>query len=446
MKERKPKTCQISKKIAALLLITSIFYTGCDNLDTKTAERHSQKIIEDLSKVTEVNEPLNPIPDIYLAEPAVIEGKDGVNLFYFTRFHTVEKYSGLIKEQFGFTVSQNPATNQLIIKCPTVEDAQKVLQFLNHVDVPPIQIKIDCLVSEVYADRTLDWETTLQVTNLFGESGTMGGSARALGTDVAELIKDNLILPAFPGASMREVARNRMGLKIGYAGENFLAMVDILESRGYLKVLMNPSLEVVNGRKAKISSTESVPVPKEVSQPGQVILPYTTTDYKDVVDSLEITPHAFADGSIGLETKVMISSKNIPEGVKQIPILTKREVDIEENRIRPGESLVIGGLRKTMDHAVVRGVPILKDIPLIGVLFSSKDYEEQAKEVLFIITPTISSGGIPNKQMIRRLKEEDRLPNTPYQFKNSDETSPKTEGTDESEELKSLTNPQSNPQ
>lgn len=243
--------------------------------------------------------------------------------------------------------------------------------------MPPIQVRIDCLVSEMYADRTLDWETTLQITDLFGENIAMGGSAGAFGKDIQELVKDNAILPAFPGASLREVARERMGLKIGYSSDKFLAMVDILESRGYLKLLMHPSVETVNGKKARISSLESVPVPKEVSQPGQVILPYTTTDYKDVIDSLEITPHAFADGSIGLETKVVISSKNTPEGVKQIPILTKREIEIEENRIRPGQSLVIGGLRKTTEHSVVRGVPILKDIPLLGVLFSSKDYEER---------------------------------------------------------------------
>ena len=428
--------------MTAFLLIIVSLSSGCsDFLDTKTTDRHSQKIIKELSQAPQTSEPLTPLPDIYLAEPTIIEGKDDVKLFYFTRFHTVEKYSVLIKEQFAFLVSQNPATNQLIVKCPTAEDAQKVLEFLKQVDVPPIQIRIDCLVSEVYADRTLDWETTLQITDLFGRDVALGGSARAFGQDVAELIKDNLILPAFPGASLREVARNRMGLKIGYATDDFLAMVDILESRGYLKIMMNPSVEVVNGRKAKISSTEAVPVPKEVSQGiGNVnlFLPYTTTEYKDVVDSLEITPHAFADGSIGLETKITIGSKNIPEGVKQIPILTKREVDIEENRIRPGESLVIGGLRKSTDHAVVRGVPILKDIPLLGVLFSSKDYEEQAKEVLFIITPTISSGGIPNSQMIQRLYEEDRIPNSSSQFEKTDNPGKTEQQYQEKDEFKWL--------
>ena len=123
-----------------------------------------------------------------------------------------------------------------------------------------------------------------------------------------------------------------------------------------------------------------------------------------MIDSLKITPHVFADGYIGLETNVVIGSKSTPEGVKQIPIVTKREITNKENRIRSGESLVIGGIRKTEKRSVVRGVPFLKDLPGIGVLFSSKDFEERGKEVLFIITPTISTGGIPREEMTSKIR------------------------------------------
>ena len=409
--------------MGGIAVVVALWICGCgDFFATKPTELQSQSIIGDLSQVREVPDLNTPLPDIYLTEPKIMEGKDGVKLFYFTKHHTVEEFAGfirqdgtktegLIQEQFGYTVSQNPATNQLIVKCPTREEAEMVLEFLKEVDVPPIQIKIDCLISEIYADKTLDWETTIEISDLFGEDITLGGSARPFGQDVSELIQEGAILPAFPGASLREVARAKMGLKIGYAHENFLAMVDLLESRGYLKVLMNPTLEVINGRKAKILTSEHVPLPKEVIT--KEITPYMTTEYKDVIDSLEITPHAFADGSIGLETKAMISSKNIPEGVKQIPILTKREIAIEENRIRPGESLVIGGMRKSEERSVVRGVPILKDIPLLGILFSSKDFEERAKEVVFIITPSISSGGIPHKDMVEQIRRKHEPPVSP---------------------------------
>ena len=75
-----------------------------------------------------------------------------------------------------------------------------------------------------------------------------------------------------------------------------------------------------------------------------------------------------------------------------------------------GESLVIGGIRKTENRSVVRGVPFLKDIPLIGILFSSKDFEERAKEILFIITPSISSGGIDRLQLVEKIHQKHEIP------------------------------------
>ena len=100
---------------------------------------------------------------------------------------------------------------------------------------------------------------------------------------------------------------------------------------------------------------------------------------------------------------ITIGSSSTPQGIRQIPIITKREIENKENRIRQGESLVIGGIKKTIKRSVVRGVPFLKDLPLIGILFSSKDSEDQATEVLFIITPSISSGGIPQASMVKEL-------------------------------------------
>ena len=406
--------------VKGLAILFLLMICGCgDFFAEKPTEIQSRNIIRKLSELREVADLNTPLPDIYLAEPKIIKYKNGAKVFYFTKHHTVDKLSGLIEEQLGFKVSQNPATNQLIINCPSVEAAGTTIDFLNEIDVPPIQIKIDCLISEIYADVTMDWETTIKIENLLGEKISLGGKEENIFSPAGDLLTDALgnplknLLPAFPGASLRDAARSRLGLKAGYvrnqgvAGHEFRAVVDMLVSRGYLKILMNPQLEVVNGRTAKIKTSDHVPLPKEVLR-GDII--YQTTEYVDVIDSLEITPHAFADGSIGLETKAVIGSKSTPEGVKQISIITKREINIEENRIRPGDSLVIGGIKKTEKRSVVRGVPFLKDIPIIGILFSSKDFEERAKEIIFIITPSISKGGVQHAKVIKDLKKKHAKP------------------------------------
>jgi hypothetical protein len=373
----------------------------------KPTEIQAESILRELEGVPPVPDANIPIPSIYKEPPRILETKDGVKLFYFTQYLTVEKLSVLIKEQLGYKVSQNPATNQLIITCPTREETEIVLEFLKQVDVPPIQVKIDCLVSELYADLTMDRETTILIENLLGEEIRLGGK---IDPDTGEL------LPAFPGASLRDVARSKIGLQIGYwrgvPGHQVRAMVDILESRGYLKILMNTTAEVVNGQPAKFEARDYVPLPKEVYKPGE-LMPYMTTVYEWVVDSLEVTPHVFADGYIGLETTAQIGSKSTPEGVKQIPIVTERTVQNKENRIRQGNSLIIGGIRKTEERDVIRGVPFLKDLPGIGLLFSSRDFEERAKEVIFILTPTISTGGMPSEEMFEEIERKQEPPIVP---------------------------------
>ena len=298
----------------------------------------------------------------------------------------------------GFKVSQNPSTNQIITHCPDDEQADRLVEYLKQVDVPPIQVNIDCLILERFGDVTKDWETTLLIENLFGEGITLG--------------EDKFPNPAFPGASLRESARSDFGLDFGYwinkgqEGHQVRAVIDALVSRGYLKIMLNPTLETVNGKTAKVEIRDNAPIPKIVTDRQET---YILTDYKWVADSLEVTPSVYADGTIGLKTSIIIGSKSKPEGVVQTSIITERSIDVTENRIEPGKSLVIGGMRKSENRSVVRGVPFFKDIPIIGIFFSSKDFEEKATEIIFILTPSISSGGTEYSQMAGQIREKYRM-------------------------------------
>ena len=391
-------------------------------------ENEAEKTLKDL-QIDVTPEPNILIPEVYTTPPKILKQKVGGveewKLFYFCRNHTSDELKKIIYEQFAtilfdqkgkstqisdYTVSSNPSTNQLIVRCPLREDVDAVLQTLENVDVAPIQVKIECIVSEVYANMTFDRETTIAIDNLFGEQVVMNPAGTAFGADVQQLVQEDEYLPAFPGASLREVARSRMGLNIGYlsldkAGHTFTLLIDLLESRGYLKILMNPTLEVVNGGTATVLSQQKVPLDRITMRSTRSDYLETRTEYEDVIDSLKITAHVFGDGYIGLETDVILGSKNTPEGVKQVPIITKKEITNKQNRIRQGESLVIGGIRKNEKFAVIRGVPILKDIPLLGFLFSSEDTENRAVETIFILTPTISTNGRPTEEVMKDVKK-----------------------------------------
>ncbi len=405
--------------IGGLAIVVLLLISGCgDFFAHKATELQAEAILRDISKIEPVPDVNIPVPEVYKKPPKIVKqtvgGGPEWKLFYFCKYHTSDKLRKIVDNQFAtklfnekgksttiadYTISSMPATNQLIVRCPTEEDINAVLELLELVDIPPIQVRIDCLISEVYADKTMDWETTVEMQNLFGEGISIGGIPGK---------------PAFPGAALRDAARATFGLKVGVErgeeGHRFDALVDLLVSRGYLKILMNPTLETVNGEPAEIYIREHVPLDEITNVHPITGVLTVTTRYEDVIDSLKITPHVFADGYIGLETTIVIGSKSTPKGVKQIPIVTERKITNKENRIRQGESLIIGGITKTEERSVVRGVPFLKDIPLLGILFSSKDYEVRGKEVLFILTPTISTGGTPNKEMVEQLRRKHKQP------------------------------------
>jgi type II secretory pathway component GspD/PulD (secretin) len=416
----------------ALVLGVALWIGGCgDFLTDKTAGRESNKILDDLGKVETTTEPNIPMPSIYKSPPKIVEqtvgGSSEFKLFYFCRHLSAAELEAIVHKLFAtllfnekgkkttikdYGVSSVAVTNQLIVRCPTREDVESVLETLQLVDIPPIQVKISCLISEVYADKTLDWETTTAIENLLGENIWAAPSARPFGQDVVQWLIENDPLAAFPGASMREFGRSKMGLNVGYLSQShkFMALVDILESQGYLKILMNPILEVVNGKKATVLSSQRVPVDKTFLTSTRADYFTSRTEWADIIDQLEITPHVYANGYIGLETFITIGSKLTPEGIKQLPIVTRKEIDNKENRIRPGESLIIGGLRKSERRDVLRGIPVLKDIPLIGMLFSGRDFEERAVETIFILTPTFSTGGIPRDEMTEEVERKHESP------------------------------------
>jgi len=409
----------------AFLVSGAVILQGChDWPDERGAAIEAQNILRDIGRVNPVADPNIPRPSVYQNPPKkfkqIVGGAEEWKLVYFCRYHTAENMKQVIHEQFAtqlfnqkgqsttiqdYTVTANPATNQLIVRCPLESDIDAVLQIIEETDIPPIQVKIECLVSELYADLTVDRETSVQIENLFGEMA-IGG----------EPTNDYL---AFPGAALRDPARQKFGLKVGVdqgePGHRIMALVDILVSRGYLKILMNPTLEVVNGQLAKIQSKQHLPLQQVTVQSGGfggTPVLRTQTEYYDIIDQLEVTPHVYADGYIGLETQVQIAAHMTPEGISQMPIVTERTITNKDNRIRIGESLIIGGIRKSEKRDVIRGVPILKDIPGLNLLFSGRDFEERATEVIFILTPTISTGGKPNQDIVDMMEVRHSSPMT----------------------------------
>ncbi|MFI4911308.1 MAG: hypothetical protein ACIAQZ_06525 [Sedimentisphaeraceae bacterium JB056] len=388
----------LALKASILCILASMsLFCGCsgelaDLMDDGPTATEAKIILDKGSEIRATPDVSNPLPEVYRKDPEILKTSKGWKLFYYARNHSPKTLESILKGQLKNSVSVADDTNQLIINCADQADVDQVLAYLDSIDIAPIQVKIDCIVVENYADVTMDRETQVKVGDIAGDAGLIiEGPDNGWGT--------------FPGASIRESRRVDMGMSVGYNSNDLKFLVDMLVSRGYLKVLMNPTVETVTGKTATVTSLDKMPIIETVTD-NKTRTIYDLTKYKDIVDSLKATPVVFADGSVSLTCEVQLSSKNTPEGVAQLPIVTEKTINLGSTRLEPGKSLVVGGFRKSEKSSVIRGFPFLKDIPIIGIVFSSRDFEERAKEITFILTPSISTGGTPYSEMLENMAKD----------------------------------------
>ncbi len=161
------------------------------------------------------------------------------------------------------------------------------------------------------------------------------------------------------------------------------ASLKLLETEGKAQMLSNPKIITKSGTQANITVGGEIPVPysnnqgvgAEFKKFGVIlnILPVILTEKKDTVDV-----------QVQLEVSNPDYSRPVVASGTTIPSMITRQISTEVE-IKSGETLVIGGLKRSSRNVTRNRVPILGSLPLIGALFSSSDIvEEQSSLFLFV--------------------------------------------------------------
>jgi type IV pilus assembly protein PilQ len=116
----------------------------------------------------------------------------------------------------------------------------------------------------------------------------------------------------------------------------------------------------------------------------------------DAGTRLEVTPHINSLEEITMEIRTEVNSLDRASVALGQPIITTNEAETRQ-LVKDGETMVMGGLITKEESQAESGVPILKDIPLIGTLFKSTSTETSDREVLIFITPHIIKRGEEEK-------------------------------------------------
>ncbi len=153
-----------------------------------------------------------------------------------------------------------------------------------------------------------------------------------------------------------------------------------------------PRVLTRNNREVVIRSVVNTPVLASSSSvtPGVGGTTTASISYLPIGTIINVLPKKMDDGSIGLNVAITISTIIRFEdiGGNLYPVVSSRVYNAALD-VRSGYSLAIGGLEEAFDRTADNGVPLLKDIPLLGELFKSSDRNQSKKNLMLFITPTL---------------------------------------------------------
>ncbi len=194
------------------------------------------------------------------------------------------------------------------------------------------------------------------------------------------------------GNGLGLVGRNRNGAGV--------ANLRALEENGVLRMLAEPNLTAISGEQAKFLAGGEFPIIAGLDP--QTGLPLI--EFKEFGVALDFTPVVLNGGRISLRVKTEVSeisteatvTLNTGENPIEVPgVRTRRaETTLE---IPSGGTMALAGMIQQSTKQAVTGLPGLKDVPILGTLFRSRDYLKNETELVIFVTPYIARATSPGR-------------------------------------------------
>ena len=291
------------------------------------------------------------------------------------------------------TIIPDQATNSLLIR--TAPPNFSVLQeTINQLDVRPAQVLLEVLIAEVTLDRANQWGINWQ---LYGEHTAPGDSTRlTVGVGV----------PQFGDSALANL--QGLGVRlIRLANFDVRAVLRTVASRTNVRVLSTPRILALNNEEARILVGSEVPFVQSTLSGFNAVID-RVTQYRNVGTQLTVIPTINSDGYVTFRVLQEVSalSEQTLAAAQNAPIITTREAETSAI-VKDGHTIIIGGLIGETEQVIETGVPILKDIPLVGLLFKSRTGTRSRTEIAIFLTPHVIISDEAADSLLQQ--ERDRL-------------------------------------
>lgn len=165
--------------------------------------------------------------------------------------------------------------------------------------------------------------------------------------------------------------------------------IQLLQENGAARSLAEPRLSTVSGETASFLAGGEIPV-AILNEYGQPVV-----EFREYGIQLDISPVTDRNQMISSRVRAEVSSIDYSTQVNGVPGLLRRMTESTINA-HSGDTIVISGLVNTQDAKSINKVPLLGDIPVLGELFKSRDFQQARSELLIFVTPRITK---PNEPM-----------------------------------------------
>jgi len=255
------------------------------------------------------------------------------------------------------------STNSLLVRAQP-SDWAVVEEAIQALDLRPLQVLIEVVIAEVR--RADDTNIGISATVIDNRSDKRAIDAELPGTDTE-------------GFSLHMGLRGAVDVDV---------LLSALSSTGRVRILSRPVILAQNNQEARILVGSERPfvqvfrsLPTDGATRDQIV------QYRDVGTSLTILPTINPDGYVNLQLTQEVSTATA-ETQFGAPVISTREA-ATQLLARNGQTVVIGGLIDRQRDWTRSGIPVLKDIPLLGALFGSTHSIDSNSELFLFLTPHI---------------------------------------------------------
>ncbi|WP_071817886.1 DNA uptake porin HofQ [Yersinia rohdei] len=176
------------------------------------------------------------------------------------------------------------------------------------------------------------------------------------------------------------------GFNVARIGGRLLELeLSALEQENQIDIIASPHLVASHQQTASIKQGSDIPYTVSKGKKG-----ISTVEFKEAVLGMEVTPKILRNGKITLDLKI---SQNMPgmamkRGDSETLLIDKQEIKTQIT-VNDGETIVLGGIFQQKSTQGVHKVPVLADIPWLGVLFKQDAQQQSRRELVIFITPKL---------------------------------------------------------